>query len=298
VLVSAGFDAARGETIGGCDVTPHGFAQMTRLLQTDVCKRLILVLEGGYELRSLGHCVTACAKALLGGRVRFQDESRVEVMKYFVPGTNRPLAIPNSVKSKSRARVSGIAQLAVSHAIAHLRPYWWCLRNEPGIVPDSLLERKTRGASDSPMPRHVMGLSVSDADCVSFIRTVTELRRGNSDAWKSPTIKRGLGLLAKSIATELELIEIDEWLLSSAPEHEMEEEEDVLPEPTWRTLVRRRVTSVSPVSTPMELDDDSDSDQVMLFELHPSSSGLPDDGMVDHMMPVMAGDDQEMTVSM
>ena len=29
VIVSAGFDAARGDPLGGCDVTPMGFARLT-----------------------------------------------------------------------------------------------------------------------------------------------------------------------------------------------------------------------------------------------------------------------------
>jgi hypothetical protein len=36
ILVSCGFDAARGDPLGRYDVTPLGYAHMTRLLQTQV----------------------------------------------------------------------------------------------------------------------------------------------------------------------------------------------------------------------------------------------------------------------
>lgn len=68
VIVSAGFDAAAGD-LGGCSVTPAGFAQMTRMLQALVCPRVVLVLEGGYEVAVLSKCVCACARALLGDEV-------------------------------------------------------------------------------------------------------------------------------------------------------------------------------------------------------------------------------------
>jgi histone deacetylase 6 len=46
VFVSAGFDAAEGDAIGGCRVTPEGFAHMTALLLSLAGGRVILCLEG------------------------------------------------------------------------------------------------------------------------------------------------------------------------------------------------------------------------------------------------------------
>ncbi|KAG5184828.1 hypothetical protein JKP88DRAFT_313878 [Tribonema minus] len=67
VLVSAGFDACAGDAaMGGCRVTPGGFAAMTRMLMPLAGGQVVLALEGGYSLRSLGRCVAACCKALLG----------------------------------------------------------------------------------------------------------------------------------------------------------------------------------------------------------------------------------------
>lgn len=83
ILVSAGFDAAVGD-VGGCCVTPAGFAQMTRMLQT-VCSKIVLALEGGYKLGPISECVCACARMLLGdelpmrGEVRPKKEARISI---------------------------------------------------------------------------------------------------------------------------------------------------------------------------------------------------------------------------
>lgn len=45
IIVSAGFDAAQGDPLGNCCVTPKGFAQLTTLLK-QVSPKLVLALEG------------------------------------------------------------------------------------------------------------------------------------------------------------------------------------------------------------------------------------------------------------
>mmetsp|Transcript_18345 Transcript_18345/g.43894 ORF Transcript_18345/g.43894 Transcript_18345/m.43894 type:complete len:261 (+) Transcript_18345:1-783(+) len=66
ILVSAGFDAAQGDPIGDCCVSPAGFAQMTRSLMPYADGKLLLALEGGYSLQQVGDCVAACVRELLG----------------------------------------------------------------------------------------------------------------------------------------------------------------------------------------------------------------------------------------
>lgn len=51
VLVSCGFDAAVGDPIGGCKITPAGYSHMTYLLGTLASGRLVLALEVCF------HCV-------------------------------------------------------------------------------------------------------------------------------------------------------------------------------------------------------------------------------------------------
>ncbi|KAI7986539.1 Histone deacetylase 15 [Camellia lanceoleosa] len=65
-IISAGFDAARGDPLGCCDVTPAGFAQMTHMLNALSGGKLLVILEGGYNLRSISSSATAVIKVLLG----------------------------------------------------------------------------------------------------------------------------------------------------------------------------------------------------------------------------------------
>ncbi|XP_006876753.1 PREDICTED: histone deacetylase 6 [Chrysochloris asiatica] len=66
VLVSAGFDAARGDPLGGCQVSPEGYAHLTHLLMGLANGRIILILEGGYNLTSISESMAACTRILLG----------------------------------------------------------------------------------------------------------------------------------------------------------------------------------------------------------------------------------------
>ncbi|XP_050259424.1 histone deacetylase 15 [Quercus robur] len=65
-IISAGFDAARGDPLGCCDVTPAGYAQMTQMLTALSGGKLLVILEGGYNLRSISSSATAVIKVLLG----------------------------------------------------------------------------------------------------------------------------------------------------------------------------------------------------------------------------------------
>ncbi len=63
ILVSAGFDTHAADPLGGMHVTPQGFAGLTRCMMEiadAVCDgRLVLVLEGGYNLDALRESVKA-----------------------------------------------------------------------------------------------------------------------------------------------------------------------------------------------------------------------------------------------
>jgi acetoin utilization deacetylase AcuC-like enzyme len=68
ILISAGFDAMRNDVLGRFDVTPQGFAAITRLvvgLADEMCQgRIVSVLEGGYRLDGLADSVVAHVNAL------------------------------------------------------------------------------------------------------------------------------------------------------------------------------------------------------------------------------------------
>ncbi|XP_045716495.1 histone deacetylase 6 isoform X1 [Phyllostomus hastatus] len=66
VLVSAGFDAAWRDPLGGCQLSPEGYAHLTHLLMGLAGGRIILILEGGYNLTSISESMAACTRTLLG----------------------------------------------------------------------------------------------------------------------------------------------------------------------------------------------------------------------------------------
>jgi acetoin utilization deacetylase AcuC-like enzyme len=70
ILISAGFDAMRNDLLGRLDVTPEGFAAITRVvvrLAEELCQgRIVSVLEGGYHLNGLAGSAVAHVKTLQG----------------------------------------------------------------------------------------------------------------------------------------------------------------------------------------------------------------------------------------
>ncbi|KAJ1666412.1 Histone deacetylase hda1 [Coemansia sp. RSA 1813] len=65
VIVASGFDAAICDPIGGCNVSPECYAYMTSMLNSVSNQKLILSLEGGYNLDATSNSALACVKALL-----------------------------------------------------------------------------------------------------------------------------------------------------------------------------------------------------------------------------------------
>ena len=70
ILISAGFDIYRDDPLGGMLVTPEGFAGLTRSIMdmADECceGKLVITLEGGYDLTGLRDSVRAVLKELSG----------------------------------------------------------------------------------------------------------------------------------------------------------------------------------------------------------------------------------------
>jgi acetoin utilization deacetylase AcuC-like enzyme len=99
VLVSAGFDAHRSDPLGGMRLTEEGFANLCAEVKAIADKfaggRLVLVLEGGYDLAGLARSVQAC----------------VEVMAGSAPP-------PNRIETTAQGEVD------VRAAIAQQRTYW------------------------------------------------------------------------------------------------------------------------------------------------------------------------------
>uniref|UniRef100_W5NC16 Histone deacetylase domain-containing protein n=1 Tax=Lepisosteus oculatus TaxID=7918 RepID=W5NC16_LEPOC len=66
VLVAAGFDAVIGDPKGGMAASPQCFSVLTHLLQGLAQGRVLLALEGGYNLQSTAEGACACLRSLLG----------------------------------------------------------------------------------------------------------------------------------------------------------------------------------------------------------------------------------------
>ncbi|KAJ5507082.1 hypothetical protein N7527_009225 [Penicillium freii] len=66
VIVAAGFDAAAGDVLGGCFVSPACYAQMTHFLMTLANGKVAVCLEGGYNFKSISKSALAVTKTLMG----------------------------------------------------------------------------------------------------------------------------------------------------------------------------------------------------------------------------------------
>ncbi|KAH6717606.1 hypothetical protein BKA61DRAFT_289348 [Leptodontidium sp. MPI-SDFR-AT-0119] len=119
VIVSAGFDAAAGDELGGCYVTPACYSHMTHMLMSLANGKVAVCLEGGYNLHAISRSALAVAKTLMG-----EPPERI-----VIPPLNKTAAHTlNNVKRIQSA-------------------YWDCMR--PGVVPlADLQERGTDRLSD------------------------------------------------------------------------------------------------------------------------------------------------------
>uniref|UniRef100_A0A4W4E462 Protein deacetylase HDAC6 n=1 Tax=Electrophorus electricus TaxID=8005 RepID=A0A4W4E462_ELEEL len=108
VLVSAGFDAARGDPLGGYQVTPECYAHLTHQLLSLAAGRVLIILEGGYNLTSISESMAMCTSMLLGD----------------TPPLLPPLPPPHPN-----------ATLTINNVLRAHAPYWRSLRIQ---IPESL----------------------------------------------------------------------------------------------------------------------------------------------------------------
>jgi len=108
VLVSAGFDAHRGDPLAGMDLTPVGYGELMQVcvgVAAIAAKgRVVCALEGGYSLPALSQTSAAVIRVLLG------------------EPPEAPAAAPPSAKRPALAR-EGIADIVAGYKRA-LSPFW------------------------------------------------------------------------------------------------------------------------------------------------------------------------------
>ncbi|KAK0485910.1 histone deacetylase complex protein [Armillaria novae-zelandiae] len=66
VIISAGFDAAEGDELGECHVSPAGYAHMTHMLSGLASGKVVVALEGGYNINAIAKSALAVTQVLLG----------------------------------------------------------------------------------------------------------------------------------------------------------------------------------------------------------------------------------------
>lgn len=83
VIVSAGFDAADGDLIGQCHVSPAGYGHMTHMLKEVARGKLAVILEGGYSLDAISESALGVAKVLIGEppEATITEQPRLETLE-------------------------------------------------------------------------------------------------------------------------------------------------------------------------------------------------------------------------
>ncbi|KAL2652443.1 hypothetical protein R1flu_020571 [Riccia fluitans] len=134
-IISAGFDAARGDPLGGCEVTPFGYAQMTSLLSSLSGGKMLVVLEGGYNLRSISASAAAVIKVLLGDdpgplpeNIQPTEPGALSMFDVFAiqsqywPDLQIPLSVQNLAQMASRRQGKGKRRSRRTYVGG---PVWW-----------------------------------------------------------------------------------------------------------------------------------------------------------------------------
>ncbi|XP_074645716.1 protein deacetylase HDAC6-like isoform X2 [Tubulanus polymorphus] len=127
VIVSAGFDAAQGDPLGGFKVTPEGYAHMTHMLMGLANGKVILALEGGYNLQSISESMAMCTSTLLGDACPILNhpvipcDSAVKTLQQVLDTQQKywkclkyRVDLPAPVKRKKMVRISSDQDSAVS----------------------------------------------------------------------------------------------------------------------------------------------------------------------------------------
>ncbi|XP_055682363.1 histone deacetylase 6 isoform X4 [Lutzomyia longipalpis] len=135
VLVSAGFDAAIGDPLGGCKVSPEAYGHFTHWLASLANGRLIICLEGGYNVNSISYAMTMCSKALLGDPLPPLDGCRREL--------------------------NGSCVETIRNVVSVQKKYWKCLKFSKK-VPNFVCGDVGGGLSDM-----VQGMKIEDEPCDS-----------------------------------------------------------------------------------------------------------------------------------
>ena len=122
VIISAGFDAAAGDPLGACFVSPGCYAFMTCMLMSLAGGKVAVCLEGGYDLEAISKSALAVAQTLMG---------------------ELPLQMETPEISREAAKVLAKVQ-------ACQVPYWECMRAGPPTKPSRGDKRRNNLSQPPP----------------------------------------------------------------------------------------------------------------------------------------------------
>lgn len=106
VIISSGFDAAEGDTIGQCHVSPACYGHMTHMLLSLARGNMCVVLEGGYNLDAIANSALGVSKVLVG---------------------EPPDELPHPKRQPTAEAI-----LTIENVIRAQSKYWKCFRNRHG----------------------------------------------------------------------------------------------------------------------------------------------------------------------
>jgi len=133
ILVSSGFDAAENDPLGRMSLTPMGYALMTHKLKS-LSSKLIVCLEGGYNIDSLSRCSEAIIRTLLNEPAGFKELLLKPAIK------NLPLNVYNLNENFFAPSFYAIDQINLIKN--YLSDFWSSLKEVAETMPKRKILRK------------------------------------------------------------------------------------------------------------------------------------------------------------
>lgn len=141
VLVSSGFDAARGDPLGDWDITPAAYSAMLHELMHAAAPGTptAVIMEGGYNLRSVAVSMEALVRVLLGEPPLPADAFASQGSSIIVgrEGEGEEAVPPGGVGNATKPPRRAVWR-AVARAAELLGPYWPCLAPAAAAAAEAL----------------------------------------------------------------------------------------------------------------------------------------------------------------
>lgn len=116
VIISSGFDAADGDVIGQCHVSPQCYGQLTHMVKSLANGNVTVLLEGGYNLTSISNSALEVTKVLMGEPPKPFINKKISTGEIILP---KPEVLKN-----------------LQRIIDFQSKYWKCLRNDNHTITD------------------------------------------------------------------------------------------------------------------------------------------------------------------